>query len=83
MFELLKAKHEADLMFRSFCEKLGPKVPCEATVNKYWGCGVDMEVLHSLDLRLLKETVIGHNTLGWLIKIVHTEHMPSEDYGWI
>ena len=35
MFELLKAKHEAYHMFRSFCEKLGPKVPCEATVNKY------------------------------------------------
>ena len=42
-----------------------------------------MEVLHSLDLRLLKETVMGHNTLGWLIKIVHTKHTPSEDYGWI
>ena len=56
MFELLKAKHEADPRFRSFCDKLGPKVPCEATVNKYWGCGVDMEVLHSLDQRLFKET---------------------------
>ena len=83
MFELLKAKHIADLKFRSFCEKLGPKVPCKATFNKYWGCGIDMEVLHSLDPRLLKETVMGHNTLGWLIKIVHTEHMPSEDFGWI
>ena len=83
MFELLKAKHKADPKFRSFCEKLGPKVPCKATVNKYWGCRVDMEVLCSLDLRLLKETVMGHNTLGWLIKIVHTKHMPSEDYGWI
>ena len=40
MFELLKAKHEADLMFRSFCEKLGPKVPCEATINKYWVVGL-------------------------------------------
>ena len=64
MFKLLKAKHEADPMFRSFCEKLGPKVPCEATTNKYWGCR-------------------GCITLGWFIKIVHTEHMPSEDNGWI
>ena len=83
MFELLKAKHEAHLKFRLFCEKLGPKVPCEATINKFLGCGVDMEVLRSLDPRLLKKTVMGHNTLGWLIKIVHTERMPSEDYSWI
>ena len=64
MFELLKAKHEADPMFRLFCEKLGPNVPCKATANKYWGCGVDIENLCSLDLRLLKETVMGCNTLG-------------------
>ena len=42
-----------------------------------------MEVLRSLDLRLLKETVMGHNTLEWLIKIAHTECTPSEDYRWI
>ena len=69
IFKLLKAKHKADPTFRSFCEKLGPKVPYEATINKYWGCRVDMEILCSLDLRLLKETIMGHNTLDGSSKL--------------
>ena len=83
MFQLLKAKHLADPMFRSYCAKLGKKIPCEATINKYWSCGVDLEVLHSLDSNLVKETITSCNILGWLIQIVHTECSSSMNYSWV
>ena len=83
MFQLLKAKYTADPKFRSFCEKLGKKVPCEGTVNKYWACGVDLQIMHSLDPQLLQELIMGHNTLGWLIKIVHTQMTAEEGYAWM
>ena len=83
MFEVLKSKYDADPSFRDYCNKLGDKLPCEATVNEYWGCGVDLEALRSLDVRLWKEMMTGHNTLGWLIKTVDTERSSLKNYDWI
>ena len=83
MLKLIKAKCATDPAFISYCDKLGNKVPCEVTSNKYWGCGVDIEVLCSLDPNLVKTTVDGRNTLGWLIKIACTECTLLSDYSWV
>ena len=83
MLKLIKAKCATDPVFISYCDKLGNKVPCEATGNKYWGCSVDIEVLCSLDPNLVKTTVDGRNTLGWLIKIACTECTLLSDCSWV
>ena len=44
---------------------------------------MDLEVLRSLDRNLVKETITGHNILGWLIQIVHTECSSSMNYSWV
>jgi len=84
MFEVLKSKYDADPSFRDYCNKLGDKLPCEATANEYWGCGIDLEALRSLDVGLWKEMMTGRNILGWLIKTVDTERSSrSKNYDWV
>ena len=70
--------------FEEYCEALGSKIPCEATKNEFWACGLDMEVLRSLDPRLRVHYMKGKNILGWIIKVVMTQLGPEMgDYSWV
>ena len=50
--------------FEEYCEALGSKIPCEATKNEFWACGLDMEVLRSLDPRLRVHYMKGKETFS-------------------
>ena len=86
MMQVLRAKYESCLRFRKFCESLGEKIPVEATTSVYWGCGVDLEIFRSLDVRLWSRYMLGQNILGWMIKVVHTQMKEGSivpDFSWV
>ena len=77
----------SDPVFRQYCFKLREKYPCKVTANIFWSCGVDLDMLWSLDPHLYQENMKGRNVLGWLIKIVHTEQSGGQeeepDFTWV
>ena len=86
MMRVLKAKYQSSVLFRKFCERLGDKIPVEATTSEYWGCGVDLEVFRSLDAHLWSRYMGGQNVLGWMIKVVHTQLKEGSilpDFNWV
>ena len=52
MYHIIKEKWYCMPPFQSYCAALGSKIPCEAISNEFWACGLDMQVLRSLDPRL-------------------------------
>ena len=46
---------------------------CRATLNAFWGCGVDMHVKKSSPEELFSNQVDGKNYLGLILKLIHAE----------
>ena len=84
MYHIIKEKWYSMPPFQSYCVALGSKIPCEATSNESWACGLDMQVLHSLDSRLQPHHMKGKNILGWIIKVVRSQFgAVKNDYSWV
>ena len=85
LHQIISSKYVSNPTFRDCCSSLKDKCPCKATANLFWGCGVDLEILHSLDPRLHPDLLQGRNVLGWIIKAVHTElqEVSAKDFSWI
>ena len=50
------------------------RVPAEATLNAFWGCGVDMQLVKkSSPEELFFNRVVGKNYLGWILTLIHAE----------
>ena len=50
--QIISSKYVSNLTFRDCCSSLKDKCPCEAMGNLFWGSGVDLEILCSLDPHL-------------------------------
>ena len=85
MHQIISSRYVSNTTFRDCCSSLKDKCPCKATANLFWGCGVDLEILHLLDPRLHPDLLQGRNVLGWIIKAVHTELQEgsAKDFSWI
>ena len=83
MYHIIKEKWYCMPPFKSYCVALGSKIPCEATSNEFWACGLDMQVLCSLDPRLRAHHMKGKNILGWIIKVVGSQLGPKVNYSWV
>ena len=83
MYCIIKEKWHSMPPFQSHCVALESKIPCEATSNKFWACGLDMQVLHSLDPWLQPHHMKGKNILGWIIKVVMSQFGMKIDYSWV
>ena len=85
MHQIISSKYVSDPTFRDHCSSLKDKCPCEVTGNLFWGSGVDLEILRSLDPHLHPDLLQGRNVLGWIIKAVHTDLQEgsAKDFSWI
>ena len=83
MYHIIKEKWYAMPPFKSYCFALGSKIPCKVTSNEFWACGLDMQVLCSLDPRLRAHHMKGKNILGWIIKVVRSQLGPKVNYLWV
>ena len=83
MYCIIKEKWYCMPPFKSYCAALGSKIPCEVTSNEFWACGLDMQVLRSLDPWLQPHHMKGKNILGWIIKIVKSQFGMKIDYSWV
>ena len=52
MYHIIKEKWYCMPAFKSYCAASECKIPCEVILNEFWACGLDMQVLRSLDPRL-------------------------------
>ena len=83
MYHIIKEKWYSMPPFQSYCAALGSKIPCEVTSNEFWPCGLDMQVLRSLDPRLRPHHMKGKNILSWIIKVVTSQFGAKMDYSWV
>ena len=83
MYRIIKEKWYCMPPFKSYCAALGSKYPCEVTSNEFWACGLDMQVLRSLDSQLRPHHMKGKNILGWIIKIVKSQFGTKINYLWV
>ena len=65
---LLKVKMAQDTKFRKLVQKHKTLIFVEATYNKFWGCGADIQnLLSNRETVLQMKLFPGLNILGWLI----------------
>ena len=85
MHHIISSPYISYPTFRACCSSLKDKCPCEVTANLFWGCGVDLEILHSLDPHLHPDLLQGRNVLGWIIKALHTQldEGLTPDFSWV
>ena len=85
MHQTISSKYVSDPTFRDCCSSLKDKCPCKVMGNLFWGSGVDLEILCSLDPRLHPDLLQGRNVLGWIIKVVHTDSQEgsAKDFSWV
>ena len=83
MYHIIKEKWYCMPPFKSYCAALGSKIPCEATSNEFWACGLDMQMLRSLDSRFRPHHMKGKNILSWIIKVVASQFGTKIDYSWV
>ena len=85
MHQIISSKYVSDPTFRDCCSSLKDKCPCEVTGNLFWGSGVDLEILCSVDPCMHPNLLQGRNVLGWIIKAVHTDLQEgsAKDFSWV
>ena len=80
MYKIQKMKYDQVPMLRAALERLrtSKRVPAEATDNKFWACGVDIDaVRRSTTVELRKKLVTGKNYIGWILALIHAERTNS------
>ena len=82
MHQIISSKYISDPTFRHCCSSLKDKCPCEVTGNLFWGSGVDLETLHSLDPHMHPDLLQGRNVLGWIIK-AYLQEGSAKDFSWV
>ena len=66
--QIVSAKYRGDPEFRRSVDGLSLNtIPCEATDNTFFACGVDLKVLLTLDPLEHSRCMRGENVLGWSI----------------
>ena len=83
VYHIIKEKWYCMPPFKSYCMALANKIPCKATLNEFWACGLDMQVLHSLDPCLQPHHMKGKNILSWIITVVASQFGVKMDYSWV
>lgn len=86
MFHLQNLKYSQVGVMKKGLQRLASKgrVPCEATNNKFWGCGADLSKISSMNWEKMKEAEIltGRNLFGWILCMVYA-YNSNRNFYWL